>query len=67
MRDKRRRMEEAQRHGRSGEDSSSDDEDEGDDEHEQLKLEAPKPSNLNQEKLSLPSRPRASSNSMAEP
>ncbi|KAJ5573952.1 uncharacterized protein N7459_008379 [Penicillium hispanicum] len=80
IREKRRRLEEAQRHGRRGEESSSDDEDE--DEHEQLKLEAPRPpgleqeppsfrpsrpQGLEQERVSLPSRPRDSSTSMAQP
>jgi hypothetical protein len=54
--DKRRRMEENQRHGRHGEESSSDDEDEG---PEQLRLEAPSVAEL-EGAPRLPIRPRES-------
>ncbi|KAJ5794930.1 hypothetical protein N7457_001529 [Penicillium paradoxum] len=54
---------ETQRHGRRGAESSSDDEDEGEDEPPK-QLEAPPAPSA--QKLSLPSRPRASSNSMHE-
>lgn len=61
MREKRKTRDETQRHGRRGEESSSDDEDEDDDEPPKQLEAPPAPSAQN---LSLPSRPRASSNSM---
>lgn len=60
LRERRKSRDEAQRHGRRGSESSSDDEDEGDDEAPK-QLEAP-----SAPKTTLPSRPRASSNSMHE-
>ncbi|KAJ5562701.1 hypothetical protein N7535_002853 [Penicillium sp. DV-2018c] len=63
LRERRKSRDESQRHGRRGEDSSSDDEDESDDEPPRQLEAAPAP---DAQKLSLPSRPRASSNSMHE-
>lgn len=63
VQDRRRRMDNNQRHGRHGEESSSDDEDEGED--PRAELEAP-PAPGHQERLALPMRPRDSSHSMPE-
>lgn len=59
--DKHRRMDENQRHGRQGEELSSDDEDE---DHEPLQLEAPPAHET--DRHSLPVRPRESNNSTPE-
>ncbi|KAJ5775671.1 uncharacterized protein N7511_000682 [Penicillium nucicola] len=64
LRDKRQHRDETQRHGRRGEESSSDDEDEGEDELPK-KLEAPPASN--EQKPSLPMRPHTSNHSLPEP
>lgn len=63
LRERRKSRDETQRHGRRGEESSSDDEDEGEEEPwKQLEAAAAPPA----QKMSLPSRPRASTNSMHE-
>ncbi|CAG8899754.1 unnamed protein product [Penicillium egyptiacum] len=63
LRERRKSRDETQRHGRRGEESSSDDEDEGEEEPWK-ELEAAPASTA--QKISLPSRPRASTNSMHE-
>ncbi|KAJ5512485.1 hypothetical protein N7463_002037 [Penicillium fimorum] len=63
LRDRRKSRDETHRHGRRGEESSSDDEDEGEEEPwDQLEAAAAPTA----PKMSLPSRPRASANSMHE-
>ncbi|KAJ5443282.1 hypothetical protein N7445_004395 [Penicillium cf. griseofulvum] len=63
LRDRRKSRDETQRHGRRGEESSSDDEDEGEEEPwKQLEAAAAPTA----PKMSLPSRPRVSTNSMHE-
>ncbi|KAJ5360490.1 hypothetical protein N7517_009681 [Penicillium concentricum] len=63
LRDRRKSRDETHRHGRRGEESSSDDEDEGEEEPwKQLEAAATPTA----PKISLPSRPRASTNSMHE-
>ncbi|KAJ5165214.1 uncharacterized protein N7500_007044 [Penicillium coprophilum] len=63
LRDRRKSRDEAHRHGRRGEESSSDDEDEGEEEPWKQLEAAAAPTTP---KMSLPSRPRASTNSMHE-
>ncbi|CAI7604026.1 unnamed protein product [Penicillium glandicola] len=63
LRDRRKSRDETQRRGRRGEESSSDDEDEGEEEPWKQLEAAPAPP---AQKMSLPSRPRASTNSMHE-
>ncbi|KAI2733687.1 hypothetical protein CBS147332_702 [Penicillium roqueforti] len=63
LRERRKSRDEHQRHGRRGDESSSDDEDEGEEEPWKQLEAAPAPSAQN---MSLPSRPRASTNSMQE-
>jgi hypothetical protein len=63
LRDRRKSRDETQRHGHRGEESSSDDEDEGEEEPwKQLEAAAAPTA----PKMSLPSRPRVSTNSMHE-
>ncbi|KAJ6146661.1 hypothetical protein N7497_008643 [Penicillium chrysogenum] len=63
LRERRKSRDETQRHGRRGEESSSDDEDEPEEEPWKELEAAPAPT---AEKMTLPSRPRASTNSMHE-
>ncbi|KAG0155918.1 hypothetical protein PDIDSM_3091 [Penicillium digitatum] len=62
LRERRKSRDETQRHGRRGEESSSDDEDEGEEQSWKQLQAAPPPA----QQMSLPSRPRASTNSMHE-
>ncbi|KAJ5958470.1 uncharacterized protein N7479_005620 [Penicillium vulpinum] len=63
LRERRKTRDETHRHGRRGEETSSDDEDEGEEEPWKQLEAAPAPP---AQKMSLPSRPRASTNSMHE-
>ncbi|CAG7964281.1 unnamed protein product [Penicillium salamii] len=63
LRERRKSRDETQRHGRRGEEFSSDDEDEGDDEHVK-QLEGPRESD--EWRPVLPVRPRESNTSIAE-
>ncbi|CAG7957271.1 unnamed protein product [Penicillium olsonii] len=63
LRERRKSRDETQRHGRRGEESSSDDEDEGDDEHVK-QLEGPRDSD--EWRPVLPVRPRESNTSIPE-
>lgn len=64
VQDRRRRIDDNQRHGWRGEESSSDDEDEG--EEPRAQIEAPPPPEY-QERMALPMRPRDSNHPMPEP